>query len=124
TNYLDSTIVLSVAGLQKGQRFNHPGSDIFARAIQNLWRQKLVADIQIFITDIIGDVVNVEVAVKEMPRLGEYKFEGAKKTEQEELVTKTGMVKQTTILSENTRRNIVDVIKNYYEEKGFYDVDV
>lgn len=123
-NYLDSTIVLSVAGLQKGQKFAHPGSDIFARAIQNLWKQKLVADIQIYITHIVGDNVSIEVAVKEMPRLGDYRFEGAKKTEQEELVKKTAITKQSTILSENTRRNIVHVVEDYYREKGFYDVKV
>jgi outer membrane protein insertion porin family len=123
-NYLDSTIILSVAGLQKGQKFVHPGTDIFARAIQNLWRQKLVADIQIYITGIIGDRVSIEVAVKEMPRLGDFKFEGVKKTEQEELVKKTAIAKQTTILSENTRRNIIDVTKTFYEEKGFHDVGV
>ncbi|ULT43840.1 hypothetical protein KRR40_10850 [Niabella defluvii] len=123
-NYLDSTIILSVAGLQKGQKFVYPGSDIFSRAIQNLWRQKLVADIKIFVTNIIGENVSIEVAVKEMPRLGDYKFEGVKKTEQEELVKKTAIAKQTTILSENTRRNIIDVTKTFYEEKGFYGVNV
>ncbi|MGE9311760.1 outer membrane protein assembly factor [Niabella sp. CJ426] len=123
-NYLDSTIILSVAGLQKGQKFTYPGSDIFSRAIQNLWRQKLVADIKIYVTNIIGENVSLEVAVKEMPRLGDYKFEGVKKTEQEELVKKTAIAKQTTILSENTRRNIIDVTKTFYEEKGFSGVEV
>ncbi|WP_346236291.1 BamA/OMP85 family outer membrane protein [Niabella insulamsoli] len=123
-SYLDSTIILSVAGLQKGQKFTHPGSDIFSRAIQNLWRQKLVADIQIYVTHIVGDNVSIEVAVKEMPRLGDFKFEGVKKTEQEELVKKTAIAKQTTILSENTRRNIIDVVKGFYEEKGFHGVQV
>ncbi len=123
-NYLDTSILLSVAGLQKGQRFSHPGSDIFSRAIQNLWRQKLVADIKIYITQIVGENISIEVAVKEMPRLGDYRFEGARKTEQDELVKKTAMAKQTTILSENTRRNIVDVVKNYYEEKGFNGISV
>lgn len=124
SNYLDSTIILSVAGLQKGQKFVYPGADIFSRAIQNLWRQKLVADIKIYVTQIIGENVSIEVAVKEMPRLGDFKFEGVKKTEQEELVKKTAIAKQTTILSENTRRNIIDVTKTFYEEKGFYGVMV
>ncbi|MCH5600394.1 BamA/OMP85 family outer membrane protein [Niabella ginsengisoli] len=123
-NYLDSTIILSVAGLQKGQKFVYPGSDVFSRAIQNLWRQKLVADIQIYVTNIIADNISIEVAVKEMPRLGDFKFEGVKKTEQEELVKKTAIAKQTTILSENTRRNIIDVVRSFYEEKGFHGIEV
>jgi len=123
-NYLDSSILISVAGLQKGQKFNYPGTDIFSRAILNLWRQKLVADVQIYLTDIVGDKIDIELEVKEMPRLGDYRFMGAKKTEQEELVKKTAIAKQTTILSENTLRNLVDVVKAYYEEKGFYGVQV
>lgn len=124
TTYLDSTIILSVAGLYKGQKFAHPGTDIFSRAIQNLWRQKLVADIKIYVLNIVGENISIEVAVKEMPKLGDFKFEGVKKTEQEELVKKLAISKQITILSENTRRNMLDVIKTYYEEKGFHDAGV
>src|SRR5262245_21647073 len=39
--FLDTAIVLSISGLQPGDKFMHPGSDIFAKAIANLWRQKL-----------------------------------------------------------------------------------
>ncbi len=40
--HLDTSIVLSISGLQPGDKFMHPGSDIFAKAIANMWRQKLV----------------------------------------------------------------------------------
>ncbi|GAB3006777.1 POTRA domain-containing protein [Niabella terrae] len=123
-SYLDSTIVLSVAGLQKGQRFTYPGTDLFSRAINNLWRQKLVADVKVYVTRVNGDKISLELEVTERPKLGDFKFEGARKTEQEELIKKTGIAKQTTILSENTRRNIIDLTEAYYEEKGFYDVKV
>lgn len=77
--YLDSTIVLSVAGLQKGQKFVYPGSDIFARAINNLWKQKLFANVEVYITSVDNDKVGVEIAILERPRLGSFKFEGVKK---------------------------------------------
>ena len=38
--HLDTAIVLSIAGLQPGDKFMHPGEDIFAKSIANLWRQK------------------------------------------------------------------------------------
>ncbi|ANH82659.1 hypothetical protein A8C56_18260 [Niabella ginsenosidivorans] len=120
--YLDSSIILSVSGVQKGQKFVYPGSDIFARAINNLWKQKLFADVEVYVTHVDNDKISIEIAVTERPRLGSFKFEGVKKTEIEDLTKKIGLVKQS-ILSENTRQNIRQVVKNYFEEKGFYDVE-
>lgn len=121
--YLDSSIVLSVSGLQKNQRFVHPGSDIFARAINNLWKQKLFADVKVYVTRIVDDRVWVEIAVTERPRLGDFKFEGVKKTESDELTTKIGLQKGT-IISENTRRNINETIKTYFADKGYHNITV
>ena len=122
-SYLDSAIVLSVSGLQKGQKFVHPGSDIFSRAINNLWKQRLFADVKVYLTRIQNDRVSVEVAVTERPRLGDFKFEGVKKTESDELTTKIGLQKGT-IISENTRRNINETVKTYFAEKGFHNTTV
>ncbi len=123
TSYLDSTIVLSVSGLQRGQRFVHPGSDIFARAINNLWKQKLFADVKVYLTKIVDDKVSVEIAVTERPRLGDFKFEGVKKTESEEILKKV-ILQKGTIISENIRRNIVEAVKSFYSDKGYQDVTV
>src|SRR5579885_1647581 len=83
--HLDTAIILSISGLQVGDKFNHPGEDIFAKAINNLWRQKLFSNIQVYITKVVGDKVYVELNVQELPRLGNYKFIGVKKSEMEDL---------------------------------------
>ena len=44
-----------------------------------------------------------------------------KKSEEEELVGKIGLAKQT-IVTENTRRTASEVIKKYYGEKGFLNL--
>ncbi|MFV0606265.1 MAG: outer membrane protein assembly factor [Niabella sp.] len=120
---LDSSIVASVSGLQKGQKFVYPGTDIFSKAITNLWKQRLFADAKIYITKIVDDKVSIEIAVTERPRLGDFKFEGVRKTETEELTTKIGLQKGT-IISENIRRNINEVVKTYFGEKGYHNVTV
>src|SRR4030095_872567 len=51
-HYLDTSIVLSIANIQVGDKVLYPGGDLFSKAIQNLWRQKLFSDIQIFITKV------------------------------------------------------------------------
>ncbi len=121
--HLDTSIVLSVSGLQVGDKFMHPGDDIFAKAITNLWRQKLFSNIQVYVTRVEGESVYVEVSVLERPRLGNFKFIGIKKSEAEELQGKIGLTKQT-IITENMRRNINEVTTKYYTDKGFQNVTV
>lgn len=122
-NHLDTSIVLSIAGIQVGDKIMIPGSDVFARSIQNLWRQKLFSNVQIFITRLEGENIWLEFNVSERPRLGDFKFEGIKKADAEELQAKIGLAKQT-IITENMRRNISEITTKYYQDKGYQNVKV
>ncbi len=122
-NYLDTAIVISISGLQPGDKIMIPGGDGFSKAISNLWRQKLFSNIQIFITDLKDDKIAVEINVQERPKLGNFVFKGVKKSEGDELKGKIGLAK-STIITENTRRNATEVIKKFYTDKGFMNVQV
>ncbi|MCU7551685.1 outer membrane protein assembly factor [Chitinophagaceae bacterium LB-8] len=122
-NYLDTGIVMSISGLQAGEKLMIPGSDVFAKAINNLWRQRLFSNVQIFITAVQEDKIDIEINLQERPKLGDFRFEGVKKSESEELEKKAGLVK-STIITENTRRNAIEVIQKFYKEKGFQNVQV
>ena len=119
--FLDSSIVISISGLQVGSKIQHPGGDEFSKAIQNLWRQKLFSNVQIFVIKILEDEIEIEINVTERPRLGNFFFKGINKSEQEELQGKIGLAKQT-IVTENTRRNADEVIRKYYADKGFRNI--
>lgn len=121
--HLDTSIVLSITGLQKGEKFMHPGSDIFAKAIANMWRQKFFSGVQIYVTKIEDDRVWIEIAVVERPRLGSFKFIGPKKSEAEELQGKIGLVKQT-VITENIRRNIKEITTKFYQDKGYQNIQI
>ena len=71
--YLDTAIVSSISGLRPGDKFVHPGNDVFAKAINNLWRQKLFSNVKIYITKIVEDKVWIEINLTERPRLGDFK---------------------------------------------------
>src|SRR5690606_2470342 len=116
--HLDTAIVLSISGLQTGQKFVYPGTDIFSKAITNMWRQKLFGDVQIFATAIKGNVLDFEIHVQELPRLASFEFVGIKKSDKEELAGKIGLTRGV-IVTENMRRNIVEVTTKFYREKGF-----
>ncbi|MEP6699835.1 MAG: POTRA domain-containing protein, partial [Bacteroidota bacterium] len=121
--HLDTSIVYSIANLQTGDKFMHPGEDIFAKAITNLWRQKLFSNIEVYVTKIEGDKVWVDINVLERPRLGSFKFIGIKKSEEEDIQGKVNLAKQT-IITENTRRDIIEKVTKYYTEKSYRNVKV
>ena len=120
---LDSAIVLSIAGLQVGTKVMLPGSDVFAKSINNLWRQRFFSNVQIYITAIDGDFIDLELVVVERPKLGDFSFKGIKKSEQEDLQAKIQMAKGT-IITENTKRNAKEVIQKFFADKGFLNVQV
>ena len=122
-NFLDTSIVQSISGLQVGDKIMLPGGDAFSKAITNLWRQKLFSNIQIFITGVQDNNIDIEINVQERPKLGNFKFLGVKKSEADELATKASLVK-STIITENTRRNAVEAIQKYYVAKGYKNVNI
>lgn len=121
--HLDTSIVLSISGIQAGDKFMHPGSDIFSKAIANMWRQKLFSGVQIYVTNIQDDNISIEINVVERPRLGNFKFIGIKKSDAEELQGKIGLTKQT-IITENIRRNVREITTKFYQDKGFQNIKI
>ena len=121
--YLDTSIVYSIANLQPGDKFMHPGEDIFAKSIASLWRQKLFSNVKVYLTKVEDDRVWIEINLQERPRLGSFKFVGIKKTEEEDLMAKINLARQT-IITENTRRDITERVTKFFQEKGYRNVSV
>ena len=121
--YLDSSIVFSIANLLPGEKFMHPGTDIFGKSIANLWRQKLFSNVQILVTRVDGEKVWLEINVQERPRLGNFKFVGPTKSQVDELLGKVNLAKQT-IITENTRREIIEKTTKFFTEKSYRNVKV
>src|SRR5215204_2266196 len=122
-NFLDTSIVQSISGIQIGDKMMLPGGDAFSKAITNLWRQKLFSNIQIYITAVRDNTIDIEINVQERPKLSNFKFVGVKKTEADELPEKASLVK-STIITENTRRNAIEAIQKYYVAKGYKNVHI
>jgi outer membrane protein insertion porin family len=123
TKYLDEQLLISISGLSVGDKVMIPGGDDFSKAILNLWRQNLFANIQIFFTRVYEGNVEIEISVTERPRLSKYIFKGTRKSDAEELGKKTGLV-PGRVVTENTKRSAVEAIKKYYTEKGYRGADV
>lgn len=123
TRFLDEQLLLSISGLSVGDKVVIPGGDNFSKAINNLWKQNLFENIQIFYTKLEGTNLTIEINVTEMPRLSNYSFKGIRKSEGEELQSKTGLIKGR-VVTENVKRNAIEAIQKYYTEKGFQSATV
>lgn len=121
--YLDEDLLLAVTGLTVGDKIKLPNDERIAKAIRNMWRQELFADVSINITKIIGDKIFLEIHVEERPRLSKYNFKGIKKGEAQELKDKVNLVK-ARVVTEATKKEAVVRIEKFYAEKGFGDARV
>src|SRR5450432_2762070 len=123
TKYLDQSLLISVSGLTIGDKIMIPGSENFSKAITKLWNQNLFSNISIYYTKIVGNELFVEINVTERPRLTNFIFKGASKSESDELKIKTGLIKGR-VITENMKQIAEENIKKYFADKGFQGVEV
>ncbi len=123
TKYRDESLLLSISGLSIGDRVVIPGSDNISKAILNLWKQNLFSDVEIYYTKVEGRNLFIEINVTERPSLSNFYFRGVKKSEQDDLSGKTGLVKGR-VITENMKKVAVENIIKYYVEKGFQGAKV
>ena len=121
-NHLDPNVVRNLSGLQVGSMISVPGDDI-TQAIRKLWGMGLFSDVNITTTKIEGTEIELDIALKEPPRLSVLAIEGAKRGELTELNEKL-QLRSGSLVNENTIRNAKDMIMKYYVEKGFFNTGV
>ena len=111
---------LSMAGFRQGDRIQIPGPAI-SRAMKTLIKQGLFSDVKIFKEKTLGDVVHLQIAVEERPRLASHVFKGIKKQKHDDLNAAVNKyLIKGAIVTENIKANSVQAIKNYFIEKRVY----
>ncbi|MBK9638376.1 MAG: outer membrane protein assembly factor BamA [Bacteroidetes bacterium] len=119
--YLDEGVLITLTGLNIGERFKIPGDKI-ATAIENLWKQGLLSDIKVTATKISGDRIFLNFELSERPRLSKFAFSGISKNEADKLRDKLQLVKGK-VITENLIQITKNQVKDYYVEKGFLFVE-
>ncbi len=120
--YLDQNVLIMLSGLSVGQKIKVPGDPI-TDAIRKLWEQGLFEDVAIYATEIAGNLVFLEIQLKERPRVSRFSFEGLRKGEADDIRTKINLTRgdvATDHLYVRTR----DIIKEHFAEKGYLDTEV
>ncbi|RBL93770.1 BamA/OMP85 family outer membrane protein [Chitinophaga flava] len=123
TQYLDKSLLLSLSGLSVGDKVVYPGGDQFTKAIQSLWSQRLFADVTIYVTKIEDGKIWLEIGLIEMPRISSFSFKGIKKSEADDITTKSGL-RKGTVVTPSIKQNVIGVVHKYYADKGFGNATV
>ena len=120
--YLDSDIIISLTGLKVGEKVKIPGEK-YANAVTKLWKQGLFSDVKIVVTKQVGNIVFLDIQLKERQRLSVFTFEGIRKGEADDLREELKLSRGKQI-TENILNNAKNIIKNYFIDKGFLYVKV
>ncbi|MBQ6861490.1 MAG: outer membrane protein assembly factor BamA [Alistipes sp.] len=119
--HLDPDLVKASAGLVDGDSILLP-SNFISNAITRLWSQRYFADVKIG-AEIEGDSLDLQVFLKERPRVFDWKFEGISSSKKKDIIEKLQLRRNSElsdyILDKNTK-----LIKEYWIEKGFRNVKV
>ncbi|WP_226388109.1 outer membrane protein assembly factor BamA [Gallalistipes aquisgranensis] len=119
--YYDTDILTASSGLQKGDTVYLPGNYI-SEAINRLWSQRYFSDVKI-VAEPVGDSVNLEIYLKERPRVYRWLFDGPRKGEITEL-TENLKLKRGTELSDYVITKNSDLIRRFFYDKGFRNAEV
>lgn len=122
--YLNPSTILSALGLKEGNTVTVPSSEL-SDAIKRIWQQGAASDVAFFVDSLsVGqDTAYFRLQITERPRVVVWDYKGAKTSEKDELKERLNL-RRGTQLSEYVKSSSVGIIKKYYKEKGFADVEV
>lgn len=119
--YLNHDMLKSSAGLIAGDSVYLP-SNFISTAITRLWSQRIFSDVKIG-AEIEGDSLDLQVFLKERPRVNNWRFEGIPKGKQKDLLEKLKL-RRGGELSDYVIDKNKKLIKIYWAEKGFRNAEV
>lgn len=118
----DKNALLLIAGLKVGDEIMVPGEEV-STAIKNLWDEDLFSDVSINIERIVSSTIFLNISVKERGRISKFNFSGVKKSDQDKIREKINLY-DGKIITENLLINTKRIIRSFYIEKGFNNVQV
>ncbi|MCA0933524.1 outer membrane protein assembly factor BamA [Lutimonas saemankumensis] len=114
--------ILIFSGLSPGQQIKIPG-DKLSSSIKRLWSSKLFSNVDVYVTQLDGEAVYLEINVKELDKVGKLRITGLKKSKIEDL-EKEIEFQPGSMLTENLITTTENYIKDKYREKGYLKTKV
>ena len=120
--YLDNNVLITLTGLTVGDKIKIPGDKI-TKAIDNLWKQGLFEFIKITASKIQGNLIFLNIDLKERPRLSAFSFDGIRKSEANTLREDLKLTRGD-VVTENMLIKSKNIIVKYFIDKGFLNTEV
>ena len=122
--YYSSEQILQVAGIRENMEVTVPSEEM-SSIVKRLWLQRYFEDVAVSIDSIAPsrDTAFFKISLVERPRVSRWVFSGVKTGEEKELRERLNF-RRGTEFSDYIAKTSVDIIKRYYKEKGFLDVNV
>ena len=114
--------ILSIIGLMVGDEVTIPGDD-FSSIVRRLFNQRFFSDVDVRIDSLRKDSVYVSISLTERARVSRWDYTGVKKGERSDLDERLKL-RRVVQFSEPIVKASCDIIKRYYQEKGFLNVQV
>lgn len=114
--------IKEITRLFEGEIITVPGDKI-TKAINNLWELELFSDVQIYSTKTAGSNIFITIYLEEKERLSRFAFKGVTKSEADKLRESLNLF-SGKMVDEHTINRTKTITKNYYIDKGFYNVKV
>ncbi|MDY4850017.1 MAG: outer membrane protein assembly factor BamA [Paludibacteraceae bacterium] len=115
-------IIIGFSGLSKGQKIKIPGAEI-TNAVKRFWKQGYFSDVKILANKIENGQVWLEIALKQRPRISRVNYYGLKKSEEEDVIPKTGLARGNQITPDLLDRAKIAIQKEM-AGKGYYNASV
>lgn len=121
SQYADANALLSISGLKVGDKIRVPGADI-TKAMRALWNLRLFTDVQILKERTQGDLIFLEILVKERPRYSKHSWKGAKKGQHDDLneILNKRLLKGA-IVTDNVKVELNNAVAQHFIDKGYLD---
>ena len=123
-NYFAPEQIIQITGLQKGMEVTVPGEEL-SSIVNRLWLQRYFEDVAVVVDSLAPsrDTAFFKIAIIERPRVSRWTFSGVKTGEEKELQDRLSL-RRGGEFSEYVAKTSSDIIKRYYKEKGFQNVQV
>ena len=118
----DNAVLISLSGLNVGDLVEVPGI-AFSDAVRRFMRNGYFDNARIIAKKIEGNQIWIEIQLKQRPKISQVTFTGVTKSERKDLEERTGLRAEMQ-LSPNIIDRTKQLVKKYFDEKGYSDMTV
>lgn len=119
---LDPEAILAISSLSVGDTIRVPGPAI-VNAVERIWQQKIIKDVSVYVSQVIGNRIILSINILESPRLSAYVVEGISKKEKTNLAEQINLVRGK-IITPKLIKSLKHTIKLEFAKQGYRDVKV